>query len=370
MASTIEKKQIFIEGVNIENLPVEGYEKVLKITHKPSKLTAIIAIHDTTLGPALGGTRIYPYKTFDDALKDALRLAKGMTYKSAVAEVGYGGGKSVIIADPKTDKTDELLHAFGTAVEMLCGEYIAAEDVGCSVADVVKMNEVTQYVTGIPKGSGDPGYFTAWGTCRSIQATCQHLWGTDSVEGKTVLIQGLGNVGMYLAEYLFWHGANLIVSDIDQSKVDYAIKRYQATAIAPEEVYSYSCDIYAPCALGGVINKKTVPLFQCKAVVGAANNQLDTDEDADALSERGIYYAPDFVVNAGGLLNVASELERDGYSPKNARKKTNKIYDSIIAIYKIAEKNKVPTHRAAVSLADYRIKYRIGMRIEKPYFHR
>ena len=208
-------------SLTIEPIAVKGYEQVVKVVDKKANLTAIIAIHDTTMGPALGGIRIHPYATFDDALNDVLRLARGMTYKSAVAEVGFGGGKSVIIADPKKHKTPEMLLAFGAAVEKLGGKYICAEDVGCTTEDVKIVRKATKYVVGLAhaKSSGDPGPFTAWGTYRGICATLKKIYGTESPEGRTIAIQGLGNVGMYLAEFLFWNGAHLILSDIDPAKL-------------------------------------------------------------------------------------------------------------------------------------------------------
>ncbi len=359
------------QQLQIERLPIKGYEQVLKITEEKSKLTAIIAIHDTTLGPALGGTRIQPYASFNEALEDALRLSKGMTYKSAIAEVGYGGGKSVIIADPKQDKTPEKLLAFGAAVDTLKGSYICAEDVGCTPEDCKIVRRATKYVVGLPhaKSSGDPGPFTAWGVFRGIQSAAKKLFGTDSLEGRTIAIQGLGNVGSNLAEYLFWAGADLIFSDADPIKTQRLAIRYGAKTVPLDQILSVECDILAPCALGGIINDQTLPHFRCKAIAGGANNQLYRDMHALALKERGILYAPDFVINAGGLLNVSAELEEMGYHPSYPRAKVSKIYDCLTAIYEIAEKSSDSTQTAALSLADYRIKYGIGKRLLSPVFH-
>lgn len=357
--------------LEIERLAVRGYEQVLKVTEKKSKLTAIIAIHDTTLGPALGGVRIHPYASFNDALEDALRLSKGMTYKSAVSEVGFGGGKSVILADPKTEKTPELLLAFGAAVETLKGSYICAEDVGCTPEDCEMFRRKTKYVVGLPhaKSSGNPGPFTAYGIFRGIQATAKKLFGTDSLEGVTVAVQGLGSVGSNLSEYLFWAGANLIFSDSDSKKMERLAVQYGAKTMPAGAILSAECDILAPCALGGIINDQTIPQFRCKAIAGGANNQLLRDSHAQVLKERGILYAPDFVINAGGLLNVAAELEEEGYRPTCPRAKIAKIYDCLLAIYEIAEKSRDSTHMAALSLAEYRIKYGIGKRLLSPTFH-
>jgi len=357
--------------VALERLNIKGYEQVVQVTDKKAGLTAIIAIHDTTLGPALGGTRIQPYASFDEALEDALRLAKGMTYKAAIAEVGHGGGKSVIIADPKKHKTPELLLAFGAAVEALGGQYICAEDVGCSTEDVKMIRRATKYVVGLPaaKSSGDPGPFTAWGTFRGIQATLKKIFGSDSCEGRTVAVQGLGNVGLNLVEYLFWAGANLILSDIDSAKLQKVAAKYGAKTVPSDQILYTECDILAPCALGGILNDQTIPKLRCKGIAGGANNQLLKPYHAKVLRDLRILYAPDFVINAGGLLNVSVELEEEGYHPALPRFKVNQIYDTLGAIYEIAERNNESTNDAAVALADYRIKYGIGKRAIAPVFH-
>lgn len=353
-----------------EELIIPGYERVLKITNSAAGLTALIALHDLTLGPALGGTRIQPYSSLDAALEDVLRLARGMTYKSAVAEVGFGGGKSVIIADPKRDKTALLLRTFGDAVDALHGQYICAEDVGCSTEDVMVIRESTRYVVGLPhaQSSGDPGPFTAWGIFRGIQATCQKLYGSDSLQGRTIAVQGLGNVGSNLVPHLFWAGARLILSDVDPHKLHMLAKKYDASIASPEEILSQECDIFAPCALGGVLNDTTLPQLRCKAVAGGANNQLKEPSHAESLRRMGILYAPDFVINAGGLLNVSAELEAQGYRSSLPRAKIDRIYDYLLAIYEISEKNGESTHAAALSLAEYRLKYGIGKRSTPPIF--
>lgn len=357
--------------LQIERLPVKGYEQVLKVTEKKSKLTAIIAIHDMTLGPALGGVRIHAYASFNDALEDALRLSKGMTYKSAVSEVGYGGGKSVILADPRTEKTPGLLLAFAAAVDSLKGSYICAEDVGCTPEDCKIFRQRTKYVVGLPhaKSSGDPGPFTSFGVFRGIQSAAKKLFGSDSLEGVTVAVQGLGSVGSNLSHYLFWAGANLILSDTDSAKAERLATRYGAKTLPSSQILSAECDILAPCALGGIINDQTIPHFRCKAIAGGANNQLLRDSHALVLKEKGILYAPDFVINSGGLLNVAAELEEEGYLPTFPRAKIAKIYDCLTAIYEIAEKSRDSTHAAAVALAEYRIKYGIGKRLLAPTYH-
>lgn len=358
-------------SIVFEEIPVEGFEQVLRVTEKKSGLHAYISIHSSSLGPALGGIRIFPYANAEAALEDALRLSRGMTYKAAVAGLGLGGGKSVIIADPKKNKTPELLMAFGKAVDMLGGIYICAEDVGCTTEDVKIIRKSTKYVVGLPheKSSGDPGFFTAWGVFRGIQSVSKKAFGTDCLEGKKVAIQGLGNVGRNLIDYLFWAGAELILSDIDTAVLQKYVKKYGAKAVSPDQILQVECDILSPCAMGGILNEKTIPHLQCKAVAGAANNQLLRDTDADLLRERKILYAPDFVINAGGLLNVSAEIEEDGYSPVRSRGQCHRIYDTLLSIYEIAEKNGESTHSAAIALGDYRIQFGVGKRVVPPVFH-
>lgn len=359
------------EALEIEEIFVSGYEKVIKISQKEAGLQAIICIHNTTLGPALGGTRIYPYATFEDALTDVLRLAKGMTYKSALAEAGWGGGKSVIIADSLRQKTDELFYAFGLAVDRLQGEYICAEDVGCTPQDMLRITKATPYAVGLPheKSSGNPSPFTAYGTYRGIQSVLKKIYGSDSVENRTIAIQGLGSVGFDLGLILFWAGARLIVSDVHSPRCEAFAKQTGAMIVSAEEILKVECDVFCPCAMGGILNPTTIPDLRCKAVAGCANNQLLNDSDADELSARHILYAPDFVINAGGLINVTEELEVHGYHSTKARDKVHRIYDQLMVIYDIAEQNHFSTHRAALSLAEYRLKYRVGKRVEPPCFH-
>ncbi len=358
-------------GLRFEKIAVDGYEQVVKVTDKQAQLSAIIAIHNSSLGPSLGGIRVRPYASFNEALEDVLRLAKGMTYKSAIAEVGFGGAKSVIIADPKTQKTPELLLAFGAAVEKLEGRYICAEDAGCTAEDVKLIRRKTKYVVGLPhaKSSGDPSPFTAWGVFRGIQSAVKKLFGTDSLEGRTIALQGLGSVGGHLAEHLFWAGADLILSDLNMEKAQQLARKYGGKAASPDQILRTECDLLCPCAFGGVINDQTIPYLRCRAIAGATNNQLLRDAHAHVLQGRGILYAPDFVINSGGLLNVAAEFEEAGYHPAGPRYKIHHLYDTLLAIYEIAEKNKESTHAAALALADYRIKYGIGKRIAPLTFH-
>jgi leucine dehydrogenase len=356
--------------LKIEKIAVRGFEQVLKISHRKTKLLAIIAIHSTFLGPALGGLRIHPYASLDLALEDALRLAEGMTYKSAVAEVGYGGGKSVMIADPKKDKNEELLLSFAEAINALGGKYICAEDVGSSLDDMLVIRKKTPYVVGLPKKncSGNPGPFTSWGVYRGIQSALKRLYGSESVKGKRILVQGLGCVGEPLAETLFWAGAELTVCDTDKEKMEKIAGRLGAERVSFSEMMGVSCDVFSPCAMGGILNDQTIPQMRCKAIAGSANNQLLKETHAEKLQERGILYAPDFVVNGGGLINVAQELAPEGYSPKKARDATDKIFDTLMAIYEMGDKNHISPYRAALALARYRLQYGIGKRKQLPQF--
>ncbi len=360
-----------VDTLTLKELHVPGYERVILVEDPSCGLRAIICIHDTRMGPALGGTRIYPYADFNAALNDVMRLSKGMTYKSVISECSWGGGKSVIIADPKKDKSEELLMAFGEALTQLQGAYICAEDVGCNPEDVGVISRTTPYVVGIPheKSSGNPANFTAWGTFRGVQAVLKKVFGSESIEGRTILIQGVGNVGERLAELLFWHGAKLILSDVDQKKVQRLKKLYNCQSVAPEDVYSVECDVFAPCAMGGILNPQTIAKLRCRAVAGCANNQLLNDHDADELMKRGILYAPDYLINSGGLINVTEETTEKGYDPFNSRLKINKIFDHLMLIFDIAQQNQCSTHAAACNLVEYRLKYGIGKRREPVYMH-
>lgn len=358
------------DTLQIQEISVSGYEKVYKVENSSVGLLGIICLHDTTLGPALGGIRIFPYNDFTEALVDVKRLAEAMTYKAAMANCSLGGGKSVIIANAN-QKTEELLVSFSLAIEKLGGVYIGAEDVGSSPKDILTMSRNTKYVTGLPheKSSGNPSGFTAWGVYKGIQASLQKVYGSPSVRGKVIAIQGVGSVGAFLADMLFWNGAKLIVTDVTMERAKELARKYGATYCHPEEIYSVRCDLFAPCALGGVLNPETIPQLKCRIVAGAANNQLLTEADGQALLERGILYAPDFVINAGGLINVADELMPDGYSPERSREKIESIYDTLLMIYKMAEQNQCSTHEAATKIAKGRVANRVGVRTEPLFFH-
>ncbi len=362
--------KILEQNLSLEEIADDGFEKIYYITDPSVGLRALICIHDMTLGPALGGTRIFPYPSMEAALTDVKRLARGMTYKSAITNVGFGGGKSVIFASPQT-KTREMLLSFADAVHQLKGLYTCAEDVGCTTDDVATIGERTPYVVGLmhEKSSGNPSYYTAWGTYRGIQAALQHKFGSDSVAGKVVAIQGLGAVGSLLLQHLFWHGAKLIISDIDWEKTQRLAKLYGATACPVEDIMQVKCDVFAPCALGGTLNPKTIPGLQCSIVAGCANNQLLSESDADLLREKGILYAPDFVINGGGLINVAQELLPQGYDPMIARDKVDEIYERLLDIFAMADKNNYSTHQAAVAMCDYRLQNKIGYRTQAPVYH-
>ena len=358
-------------SLKMERIFIPGYEEIWKVEDPSCGLFSFIVIHNTSLGPSLGGTRIYPYSNPSLALEDGLRLSKGMTYKAAVSGVGFGGGKSVIIANPKTDKTEALFRSFGKAVQALKGRYICAEDVGCTTCDVEQIRKSTQYVVGLKQenSSGDPSVYTAFGVLRGIQSAASKLFGTPSLKGKKIAIQGLGSVGSKLAEFLFWQGAELVVTDVDMQIAKKIAKNFGAKIVSPSEILQVSCDILSPCAMGAILTEKSIEQLQCLAIAGAANNQLLKDTDCELLSRKGILYAPDFVINAGGLLNVSIEVEPEGYDPLIARQKCDAIFDTLMSVYEIAEKNSITTHMAAISLADYRLRFGVGKRIDPPVFH-
>src|SRR5699024_566687 len=333
------------------------FEQVVFCQDKNSGLKAIIAIHDTTLGPALGGTRMWSYETEQEALEDAMRLARGMTYKNAAAGLNLGGGKAVIIGDAKSDKNPELFRAFGRYVQSLSGRYITAEDVGTTVEDLDIIFSETDYATGTSNvgSSGNPGPVTAYGIYKGMKATAKEAFGSDSLEGKTVAVQGVGNVAYRLCSYLHEEGANLIVTDIHKEAVDRAVKDFGAKAVDPDDIYSVECDIYSPCVLGGVINDETIQQIKAKAIAGSANNQLLTDAHGEMLYKKGIIYAPDYVINSGGVINVADELLPNGYNQERAMSKVETIYDSLTKVYEIANRDHISTSVAADRMAEERI---------------
>ena len=330
-----------------------GHEQLV-LCHDPAAgYRGIIAIHSTVLGPALGGTRFWNYRTDADALIDALRLARGMTYKAAVAGLNLGGGKSVLIGDHKTTRREPLFRAHGRHIESLNGRYITAEDVGTTTADMEYVKAETDHVTGLIGKSGDPSPVTAYGVYRGIKACARHRTGSDALAGKTVALQGCGSVGYHLAKLLAAEGARLVVADIDPERARRVVDECRAQAVPPDDIYGVRADVFAPCALGAVINDATLPRLQVEIVAGGANNQLAEERHGDLLEERGITYAPDYVINGGGLINVNAELA--GWSLERARAKAAEIYDTLLRVFEIAREEGIPAYRAADRLAEQRI---------------
>jgi leucine dehydrogenase len=331
-----------------------GHEQLVLCSDPSCGYRGIIAIHSTTLGPALGGTRFWSYASDEEAITDALRLARGMTYKNAVAGLNLGGGKSVIIGDNRTQNREMLFRAHGRFVEVQGGRYITAEDVGTSTSDMEFVHMETDYVTGLAGKSGDPSPVTAHGVFRAVQASAKFHWGSDDLAGKTVAVQGAGHVGYYLARELHEAGAKLIVTDIDPERVNRVVNDFGARAVKPGEIYGVQADIFSPCALGGIINDDTIPQLKVEIVAGATNNQLLEERHGDALEERGILYAPDYVANAGGVINVYGELA--GWDAARALRKADDIYDTTLGVFEIARTEGIPTYEAADRLAERRLR--------------
>jgi leucine dehydrogenase len=337
-----------------DSMATLGHEQVVCCYDKSTGYKGIIAIHDTTLGPALGGTRFWNYANDDEAITDALRLSRGMTYKNAVAGLNLGGGKSVIIGDNRTQNRELIFRAHGRFVESLGGRYVTAEDVGTGTGDMDYVHMETEYVAGLANRSGDPSPVTAHGVFRSIEASAQYRWGSKSLAGKTIIVQGLGNVGTYLCKELHAAGAKLIVTDIRKEKVDHIVKEYGAKAVSDAEIYAQQADLFAPCALGAIINDDTIPQLKVEIVCGGANNVLlEPKKHGEALEKRNILYAPDFVANAGGVINVYSELA--GWTRERALRKADEIFDTLLGVYAIAKEKGVPSYEAADELAERRI---------------
>ncbi len=333
------------------------HEQIVFCSDKKSHLRAIVAIHNTALGPALGGARMWTYATDEDALGDALRLSRGMTYKAAVAGLNLGGGKAVIIGDPNKDKTEALFRTYGRFVEGLAGRYITAEDVGTSVQDMEWVRMETKYVTGIDRalgGGGDPAPVTAFGVYHGIKACVKQLTGSDSLEGKKIAVQGAGHVASHLCDHLAKEGAKIILTDLYESKARAVIERTKARYVQPDTIYDADADIFCPCALGGILNDKTIPRLKVAIVAGGANNQLEDEKrDGAMLTKRGIMYAPDYAINAGGLMSVASELE--GHAHERAMKQAEGIFETISKIFTLATAQKILTFEASNRLAEERI---------------
>ena len=336
-----------------DRIAEHDHEQVVLCYEPSSGYRGIIAIHDTTLGPALGGTRFWHYDSDEEAIIDALRLARGMTYKAAVAGLNLGGGKSVMIGDPKRTDREGLFRAHGRFVESLGGRYITAEDVGTSVTDMDYVNMETEHVTGLPGTSGDPSPVTAFGTYRGIKAAAHFRYGSDSLEGRTIAVQGVGNVGHYLCRYLAEEGAKLVIADIDQGRIDRVKDELGARSVGPDEIYGVEADVYAPCALGATVNDRTIPQLKVDIVAGSANNVLAEPRHGDALHARDIIYAPDYVINAGGLINVYGELK--GWGSEQAMRTAGEIYTTLLRLFELGREEGIPTYRAADRYAEQRM---------------
>jgi leucine dehydrogenase len=332
------------------------FEEVAFFHDPPSGLRAIIAIHSTQLGPALGGSRFYPYATEEDALHDVLRLARGMTYKAAAAGLDLGGGKAVIIGDPQRIKSEELLRAYGRFIDTLQGRYITAEDVGTTGDDMDMVRRETRSVVGVSPamgGSGDPSPVTAWGVYQGLIACAEEAWRDSSLRGRRVAVQGVGKVGYWLVKHLRDAGAEIVVSDVDVDAVARAVREFADETADPGKIHAVDCDIFAPCALGGVIRDDTLPELKCRVVAGSANNQLEREEHGEALQQMGVLYAPDYVINAGGLINVADELR--GYDRERAMGKVEGIYRTLREVFLVARERRISTAKAADAVAQARI---------------
>lgn len=334
-----------------------GHEQVVFCHDPHSGLNAIIAIHNTTLGPALGGTRLWPYHNSDEAIVDALRLSRGMTFKAAISGLNLGGGKAVIMADP-SQKSEALWRRYGKFVDSLNGKYITAEDVNTAASDMEYIAMQTDHVTGVPEymgGSGDPSPFTAYGVYTGMKAAAKKAWGNDSLSGKKIVVQGVGHVGQYLVGHLVKDGAKVYISDINEAKIKQALQDNPGVEVTDgSKIFDLDMDIYAPCALGATLNTESISKLKARVVAGAANNQLaDEDVHGPMLIEKGILYAPDFLINAGGLINVAAELET--YNADRVKGNVEKIYNRTLEIFALSEKEGIHTQAAAMKIAEKRI---------------
>ena len=332
---------------------ISSHEQVMFCNDPKAGLKAIIAIHDTTLGPALGGTRMYPYESVEEALNDVLRLSEGMTYKCAAADLDFGGGKAVIIGDPNTDKSPALFRSFGQYVESLNGRFYTGTDMGTTMDDFVQALKETKFINGVPEvygGGGDTSIPTAKGVIYALKATNKYLFNDDTLTGKTYAIQGLGKVGFKVCEHLLKDGANVIVTDINEQAIKEIEQigkelRNPVTVVKSNDIYSVEADIFIPCAMGGILNENTIPQLNVKAIAGSANNQLQNESHIDELHQRDILYAPDYIVNAGGLISVADELY--GANKERVLNKTKTIYSSLLEIYKQSAVENITTLEAA-----------------------
>ncbi|ALU74538.1 Glu/Leu/Phe/Val dehydrogenase [Tenacibaculum finnmarkense] len=356
-------KSEIVDIKDLKNDPVFGqlsfdnHEQIVFCNDEDTGLKAIIGIHNTTLGPALGGTRMWQYKSESEALNDVLRLSRGMTYKAAITGLNLGGGKAVIIGDAKTQKNDALMRKFGAYVNSLSGKYITAEDVGMETHDMDVIREVTPHVAGISEeigGSGNPSPVTAYGVYMGMKAAAKYRFGSDNLAGKKVLVQGVGHVGETLVKHITDEGAQVILNDINEARLEELSKKYGANVVLGNDIYGLDVDIYAPCALGATLNDQSIAQLKAKIVAGAANNQLENElRHGKLLREKGIAYAPDFLINAGGIINVYAEVA--GYDKAESLKRTENIYNTTLDIFNLADKENSTTHQAAFNIAQARI---------------
>jgi len=340
-----------------DGLSEHNHEQILVCNDNLTGLKALIAIHNTVLGPGLGGTRMWMYNNEAEAVRDVLRLSRGMTYKASISGLNLGGAKAVIFGDSKTDKTEALMRRFGRFVNNLAGKYITAEDVGTTTKDMEFVNMETEHVVGLPMsrgGGGDPSPVTAYGVYVGMKASAKKRWGSDKLAGKTISVMGIGKVGMHLLEYLHKDGAKFYVADMNEAALKEAANRFDAKVVGIEDIYDVDAQIFAPCALGGILNADTIGRLKSEIIAGAANNQLEDElVHGPMLKKKDVLYAPEFLINAGGLINVYSEYT--GYNRENAIRDTERIYDTLSSIYEFSESRNIPTQEAATELAKKRI---------------
>ena len=341
-----------------DRVPVDDYEQVVFCHDGATGLKAIVAIHSTALGPALGGTRFFPYRSEDEGLEDVLRLAKGMTYKAAAAGLDLGGGKAVIFGDPARDKSEALLRVYARYVNSLGGRYITAEDVGTTQADMDMIRRETRFVTGVSQelgGSGDPSAATAYGVLWAMKAVARRLWGQTTLDGRHVAVSGVGKVGTHLVRHLVEERARVTVADVNLEAVEQVVDWYDVESCPAEKIHAVDADVFSPCAMGGALSPVTVPELRCPAVVGSANNQLASPDCDRLLHDLGVVYVPDYVANAGGVINIASELSPQGYHPGSAYEQVRRIFDTVTSVLDTAEAEGIPTGAAADRFAEGRI---------------
>ena len=354
----MERQYNTMENTIFDLMETHDYGNILFCQEKTLGLKAIIVIHDTTLGPAAGGIRMWPYQNEQDAIQDAVRLARGMTYKNAAAGLPFGGGKCVIIGDPKKDKTEGLLRAMGRFIHRLNGLFLTGIDVGTTIQDMVLMRMETPYVVTVPESLGGPGnsaVATSFGIFQGIRACLKEVFGNPLPQGRTVAVQGIGAVGDELVKYLLNAGAAVTIADIDQQKVDTLASEYKVNVVPPEKIHTLDVDVYSPCAMGAVLNEHTIPELGCKIICGSANNQLATEKDGDRLAQRGILYAPDYIVSAGGVISGLDSLQPGGFNRQRAMDTVSHIYRTMGNVIAISKEQGIPTYRAADVLAEQRI---------------